>query len=136
MVKMKVIYEGELHTAVVHEPTGKMIHTDAPKEIGGEGETFSPTDLLAAAYASCIATTIGVYGRKRGWDLKGMAVEIEKKMSVEKPRRITDLLAWIDFPLKISPEEQVKIQEAAKNCVVHHSLHPELHVSLYYNWKS
>jgi hypothetical protein len=40
MTKLKVIYEGNLRTVAIHETTGKQIQTDAPKEIGGVGETL------------------------------------------------------------------------------------------------
>ena len=53
MVKMKVIYEGDLRCKLIHEQSGSAISTDAPKDNQGKGEAFSPMDLLAAALGSC-----------------------------------------------------------------------------------
>ena len=59
MVEIRLTYEGDLHCSVVHQPSGSVIATDAPLDNNGRGEAFSPTDLVAAALASCMATVIG-----------------------------------------------------------------------------
>jgi hypothetical protein len=41
-------YQGDLHCNIVHGPSGTALTTDAPKDDQGRGESFSPTDLVAA----------------------------------------------------------------------------------------
>ena len=64
MVEIDVVYEGELHAASTHEPSGAIVATDAPIDNQGRGESFSPTDLLAAAFGSCMLTVMGIGARR------------------------------------------------------------------------
>ena len=52
----KVIYKGDLRTEAIQIRSGNTIITDAPIDNKGKGETFSPTDLVATALASCMLT--------------------------------------------------------------------------------
>jgi len=80
MVRMSIVYRGDLRCEAVHGPSGSRVETDAPADNGGRAERFSPTDLVAAALGSCMMTILGLRARERGWDLAGMTAEIEKEM--------------------------------------------------------
>lgn len=54
---------GNLKTLATHLRSGKVIITDAPVDNQGEGSEFSPTDIAAAALASCILTVMGIIAR-------------------------------------------------------------------------
>jgi putative redox protein len=53
------------------------ITTDEPERLGGEGCGPAPHELLPAALASCIAATLGAYGRTKDWALGDVAVDVE-----------------------------------------------------------
>ena len=91
MVKITGEYQGGLHCTAVHGPSGTAINTDAPKDNQGRGESFSPTDLVATALATCAATTMAIVARRHGVDLAGLKDEVTKEMSGEGPRRIARL---------------------------------------------
>ena len=82
MVEIHILYEGDLHCRVIHGPSGTLLSTDAPKDNQGKGESFSPTDLLAAALGSCIITTMGIVAKRHALDLKGAKVTVVKEMTV------------------------------------------------------
>ena len=125
-MKIEVIYEGDLHTIATHTASGQTLHTDAPKDNGGQGQTFSPTDLVAASLASCIATLMGTYAENNDIDLRGMKLEIEKTMSQDTPRRIVKLATLITLPKGITEEQKVKLKKVAHSCPVQDSLHPDI----------
>src|SRR5215216_3545415 len=81
MVKITGEYEGELHCTARHEPSGNELNTDAPKDNQGRGEAFSPTDLAATSFATCVATTMALAGRKHGIELRGLKFVVTKEMS-------------------------------------------------------
>ncbi len=134
MVKTTVTYQGNLECIAVYEPSGATIHTDAPKDNEGKGEDFSPTDLVAAALATCIATIIGILAKRKGWNLTGMHLEVEKVMSKEAPRRITSLPVVVWMPQTLSHDERSAVEKAAATCPVHKSLHPDIESPIVFQW--
>ncbi len=112
-------------TTLTHESSSS-IATMAPKDNGGDGSTFSPTDLCAASFASCVATTIGLYAKRRGIPLDGIDFSVEKVMTSEPPRRIAKLVARFRIHSPCSDEELWKLQNAGKSCPVRRSLHPDV----------
>ena len=60
-----------------HGPSNDTLATTAPKDNGGTGEHFSPTDLLTTGYAAC-TTTLWRWARPRGYGLDGVQYSVEK----------------------------------------------------------
>jgi len=112
-------------TSLTHESSSS-ITTMAPKDNGGDGSTFSPTDLCAASFASCVATTIGLYAKRSGISLEGIDFSVEKQMTSEPPRRIAKLVAHFRIHSPASDEDFRKLVNAGKSCPVRRSLHPDV----------
>jgi putative redox protein len=133
-VKITCEYLGDLRVRAVHGPSGTTLVTDAPTDNQGKGESFSPTDLLGTALATCIATIMAIQARTLGVELKGMTIAVEKHMSTQPPRRIARLAVEIAMPAGISPEHQARLKSAAAACPVHKSLHPDVAVDIAWRW--
>jgi uncharacterized OsmC-like protein len=134
MVKITGEYQGELHCAARHEPSGTALNTDAPKDNQGRGEAFSPTDLVATAFGTCIATTMAIVGRKHGVELRGLRFEVTKEMSTSAPRRIVRLATQIWMPIPATHPAAKALAAIAHNCPVHHSLHPLVEKPVVFHW--
>ncbi|HMT10722.1 MAG TPA: OsmC family protein [Ignavibacteria bacterium] len=130
MVEITTTYEGSLHCKAVHKPSGIIIETDAPVDNRGKGESFSPTDLLAASLGVCYLTTMGIAAEDRGIDLNGASCRIEKHMSADAPRRVAKLVAEITFPAGIPFDKRGILEAVALHCPVSKSLHPDIDVDL------
>ena len=98
MVKITGTYTGELHCTARHEPSGAILATDAPRDNQGLGAAFSPTDLVATAFATCIATTMALMARKHGHELGPIRYEVTKEMTATPPRAIARLAATFWLP--------------------------------------
>lgn len=122
MVPISVSYEGSLRCVAIHGPSGTRLITDAPADNHGKGESFSPTDLMATALATCMATTIGIKAMQKGVDVTGIAVRVEKHMSTDSPRRIAALPVHIEMPIPEDHPDAPVLKAAALGCPVHHSL--------------
>ena len=134
MVEIAIQYEGELRCSAVHQPSGCQISTDAPVDNQGRGESFSPTDLVATALGSCIATIMGIYASRHDIDLSGMKVNVEKHMSTDAPRRIAKLPVTVTIPIQLEEKHRVSIEEAASHCPVHKSLRGDIEAPILFQY--
>ena len=134
MVKISLAYEGSLRCRATHGPSGQTLQTDAPVDNHGRGESFSPTDLVATALGSCMATLLGIIADRHHLDLRGMEIVVSKEMSTEAPRRIARLATTIGIPLPPDHPQRKVLDNAALTCPVHQSLHPEIEKPLDFQW--
>ncbi len=134
MVNITVAYAGNKKCDLKH-PEGPTLRTDAPKDIGGDASAFSPTDLIGAGLASCILTTIGMWGERNGVDIKGATATVEKHMTTPPaPRRIGRLPVIVNLPASIPVEMRERIERVGNSCPVHASLHPEVDAPIEYRY--
>ncbi|MEI6234953.1 MAG: OsmC family protein [Planctomycetota bacterium] len=124
MVEMSAEYKGQLSCTVKHGPSGCEIITDAPKDNQGLGRSFSPTDLLGAALASCIMTIMGIYAQRHAIDLTGATAYIGKEAVADPVRRVGKLVVKITLPQSVPVEHRDAIERAGRTCPVSQSLHP------------
>ena len=75
-VDIIIEYTGGLHCKATHGPSKAQLITDAPKDNGGKGEAFSPTDLVATAVGTCIMPIMGLIAPRGGIDLKGTKIHV------------------------------------------------------------
>lgn len=134
MVSIDIVYEGQLHCEATHGPSGQTLTTDAPVDNKGRGESFSPTDLLATAVASCMATIMGIQADTLGMDITGMKIHVEKIMATEGPRRVAKLPVRIEMPIPHDEKTATVMARAAGHCPVHHSIHPDIEVPIEWVW--
>ena len=100
--------------------------TDAPKDNGGIGEAFSPTDLVAVGLASCIMTILGLRAASRNIRVLDMKADTEKKMS-PNPRRVGRIEVGLIVRLDGGTEDDRNwLRDEALSCPVALSLHPDL----------
>lgn len=122
MTKMQVSYLGNLRTEAVHLDSGTKILTDAPKDNQGQGEAFSPTDLLASSLASCMLTIMGIRARTHQLKIEGTSCEVEKIMQAS-PRKVAEIKVTVKLRGQTLSAEQLKmLEEAALTCPVFLSL--------------
>jgi putative redox protein len=135
MVQISIEYTGQLHCNATHGPSGTTLATDAPTDNLGKGESFSPTDLVATALGTCIATTMGIVAERHGIDLKGMTVQVTKEMA-DAPRRIGCLTTEVHIPLPADHPQRELLEQTALGCPVHRSLPPEMERPTRFFWES
>ena len=127
-------YDGQLRTTATHGPSGSKVITDAPVDNHGRGESFSPTDLVATALGSCMATIMGIFAERHGVDLRGMRVTVKKEMVTAPVRRIGKLTTEIFVPLPADHPQRETLERVVFTCPVHQSLHPDVEKPVTFHW--
>lgn len=122
-------YIGQKKVELTHEPSGSVIITEAPRDNGGEGKSFSPTDLVAAAFGSCVMTTIAIVAERGGLSVAGMRMRVEKIMNPD-PRQIAELPLVVHLPANLEIYDRQKLERAALSCPVHKSMSHEVRMPI------
>lgn len=118
-------YTGQLKMTLTHGPSGTEIRTAAPKDNQGDGSSFSPTDLVAAALGSCAVTTMAIRAAGEGIPFGTASFTIQKHMR-SGPRRIDRLPLTIQMPGGLNPDQRSFLEKVARTCPVDQSLLPDI----------
>ena len=132
-VEMRVRYQGNLRCKAQHRPSQTNLTTDAPVDNHGLGESFSPTDLVATALATCMLTIMGICAKKLEVSLAGTKSTVLKDMSATPPRRIASIRIHFLLP-DVAKEHRAALEAAANACPVKLSLHPDVKQEVVFGW--
>ena len=101
---------------LIHE-SGSRIITMAPKDNGGDGSAFSPTDLCAASLGACALTIMNMMAVDKGIPVEKMEFVLIKEMS-PPPRRISRLVIKYIIQGSFSDSDYSKLVAAGKSCPI------------------
>lgn len=132
-VQMNAVSAPGFTCKLEHGPSGTKLSTEAPKDNGGTGMSFSPTDLVGAALASCALTTMALAASRENIPFGEAKARVEKRMT-PPPRRIGELVLEIDMPAGLSAAHRARMEEVAHGCPVARSLHPDVKLPLSFRY--
>jgi putative redox protein len=125
---MKVVAhrrEGFAHDVEIEG--GHTIRVDEPSAVGGADTGPSPTRLVAAGLAGCVAVTIEMYAARKGWDVGAVEVEVDVAYEGFAPRSFAVTLR---LPAELSEEQRERLLAIAAKCPVHRVLAHETPVAI------
>jgi putative redox protein len=94
------------------------VATDEPERLGGEGSAPAPHELLPAALAACISTTLVLYARTKGWELGDVEVDVDYDHR-STPRRFD---VAIELGGDLSDGQLERLERVARACPLRRSL--------------
>ena len=115
---LQITYDGSQHCTAVLEPQGKIVATDCPYT--GKGEEFSPMNLVGTGLAGCMLISMGTLAMRDQLDIS--------------EKRIESIGLTFTMPRDFSNVERIKLQRAAELCPIEHSFHPDIPISVSYNY--
>jgi putative redox protein len=116
-------------TATSHSTTGSLrqdilvdgrfhLATDEPERLGGDDSAPSPHELLPAALAACVSTTVLMYARTKDWDLG--TVEVDVDYDPHASPRTCAIVIRTGKPL--APLQRARLEKVAASCPVRRAL--------------
>ena len=117
--------EGYAHDVEIEG--GHELRIDEPTTAGGTDTGPSPTRLLGASLASCIAITVEMYAERKGWDVGALEVDVEVGYEGPVPTRFE---VGLKLPTELDDEQRRRLLVIATKCPVHKVLAGEAHVNV------
>lgn len=126
---MKVVArrrEGYAHDVEIEG--GHAIRVDEPAAAGGTDTGPSPTRLVAAGLASCVAATMEMYADRKGWDIGPVEVDVDVTYRDHTPHSFAVTLRLSEG---LSDEQRERLRVIAGKCPVHRLIaaETEVHIS-------
>ncbi len=109
---------------------GHAVLVDQPEADGGQDTGPTPTELLVASLASCVAFYVGRFLLRHGLDRSGLAVTAEFTMAPDRPARVGDVRLQISLPGGIPPQRRDALLAVASHCTVHNTLRQQPGISI------
>ena len=103
---------------------GHTITVDETKEDGGEDAGPDPQEMLAVSLASCVAITVEMYARRKGWEIG----DVECEVHYEPAQRgsPTKFQLVLRLPKELPEEQRERLTQIAAKCPVHRTLEGEV----------
>jgi putative redox protein len=109
---------------------GHQVLTDQPVADGGSDAAVTPTELLVASLASCVAFYTGRYLLRHGLDRAGLAITAEFDMAAGRPARVGAVRLRITVPGGVPAQRTDALLAVASHCTVHNTLRQQPDVSI------
>ena len=115
--------------AYVITTRGHALLADQPADIGGGDAAATPTELLIASLASCVAYYAGRYLARHGLDRDRLQVVAEFTMAADRPARVGAIRLRIAAP-GVPAKRQPGLLAVASHCTVHNTLRQEPDITI------
>jgi putative redox protein len=95
---------------------------DIPIDKGGEETGPDPHELLLASLGACTSVTLQMYAKKKGWELKNVAVDLTQEEiddPADQTKKLTKITRSINVDGNLTQEQVDTLKSIADKCPIH-----------------
>jgi putative redox protein len=121
----------EKYQSTIHWRNGKFI-ADEPANSGGKDAGPDPYTLLLSSLTSCTLITLRMYIDRKGWNIP--QITVNANMYQENKDDITSTIIDMNiiFPVEVSAEKKLRLQEISRHCPISKILENEIKVRVFH----
>ena len=126
---LSAVYDRNVHTVASHLPLKLTVPLGACA--ADERSELNPIDLMALGLASCMLIVMGKVAVAEKLDMLGATADVSYGL---EDYRITAFNVHIHLPKKLAAQDQTKLEAASKDCPLSLAIHPDVMVSVSFDW--
>lgn len=127
-----LIYDSDHHVTAIQQPQNKSVGIDCPYT--GDGEEFSPANLLCISLGSCMLLALGALASRDHLDLSGTTLKAGFREEAHPFPHVAALDYEFDIPQHFSVVETRKIENAADLCPIKTNISDNTAISVKFNY--
>ena len=109
------------HTVTVR---GHDLIVDETEADGGEDAGPDPQEMLAVSLSSCVAITVEMYAKRKGWNIGDVECEVDYEPAQRgSPTKFQLILR---LPKELPEDQRERLMQIAAKCPVHRTLEGEV----------
>ncbi len=133
MQKVTVKSQAQPYTVTITNARHSWIG-DEPKDLGGADAGPTAFEFLLGSIGACVAITVQMYARRKGWPLEGVGLDLEhakieaadcEDCKTEKGK-ISEIKLRLNLQGALSKEQRERIFQIAGRCPVKRTLEAEV----------
>ena len=129
---VKLTYDSDHHVTASKEPQHKSIGVDCPYT--GDGEEFSPANLLCVSLGSCMLLSIGFVAARDNLDLSGTELTVGFREEAKPFPHVAAISYEFDIPREFGVVETRKIENAVELCPIKQNIGDNTEVFVTFNY--
>ena len=129
---VRMTYDSDHHVTASKEPQRKVIGVDCPYT--GEGEEFSPANLLCISLGSCMLLSIGYVAQRDNLDLSGTELTVRFREEAKPFPHVASIDYVINIPREFGVVETRKIENAVDLCPIKSNIGKDTDISVTFNY--
>ena len=129
---VKLSYDSDHHVTASKEPHHKIIGVDCPYT--GDGEEYSPANLLCVSLGSCMLLAIGSIAARNQLDLNGTELMVSFKEEAKPFPHVASIDYEFNIPHDFDAVDIRRIENAADLCPIKSNIGENTKISLKFNY--
>mgnify|MGYP001551560437 CR=1 FL=1 len=129
---VKLTYDSDHHVTASKEPQHRTIGVDCPYT--GDGDEFSPANLLCVSLGSCMLLAIGAVAARANLDLNGTELSVKFREEAKPFPHVASIDYVFDIPRQFDAVDMRRIENAADLCPIKSNIAETTEISVKFNY--